>query len=227
MTAKQQDYIKSLIQNIRDNETSLNAAQSAVIVEHSGIIAAVLGGETLQPYSEVSELITVLKPIAAAVKPASEAQVSFIATLCEQKGQDPAQYTNLTAVAASGAITTLKALPNVAKNTTNPRNTPVTAVDPDVEAGSVHYANGTWFRVKKSQVGRLYALRFNGRGFEYDKGAITLLSAGTKVTAEQAAAFGHQYGNCVFCSKDLTDDRSVTVGYGPVCAKNNHLPWGV
>ena len=35
--------------------------------------------------------------------------------------------------------------------------------------------------------------------------------------------YGHKSGNCCFCNKGLTDEKSVTVGYGPVCAHN----WGL
>lgn len=41
-----------------------------------------------------------------------------------------------------------------------------------------------------------------------------------------ARAHGHRTGNCCFCSRDLTDGRSVAVGYGPTCASNYNLPWG-
>jgi hypothetical protein len=30
----------------------------------------------------------------------------------------------------------------------------------------------------------------------------------------------------VFCSKKLTDERSIEVGYGRICAGHNGLPWG-
>ncbi len=41
-----------------------------------------------------------------------------------------------------------------------------------------------------------------------------------------AGEYGRQNGNCCFCARDLTDDRSLTVGYGPVCADHYGLPWG-
>lgn len=37
-------------------------------------------------------------------------------------------------------------------------------------------------------------------------------------------AHGKDTGNCCFCSRPLSDDKSVTVGYGPVCAKTFSLP---
>lgn len=41
-----------------------------------------------------------------------------------------------------------------------------------------------------------------------------------------AKAYGKLVGACCFCSRKLTDERSVTVGYGPECAENYGLPWG-
>ena len=43
---------------------------------------------------------------------------------------------------------------------------------------------------------------------------------------QAATAYGNQIGHCCFCSKELTDERSKAVGYGPVCASHFHLPWG-
>ena len=44
--------------------------------------------------------------------------------------------------------------------------------------------------------------------------------------AEMAALHGKQTGCCCFCARELTDARSVAVGYGPECAANYGLPWG-
>ena len=44
--------------------------------------------------------------------------------------------------------------------------------------------------------------------------------------AKVAKEYGSMSGFCCFCNKPLTDDRSVTEGYGPVCAKSWDLPWG-
>jgi hypothetical protein len=38
--------------------------------------------------------------------------------------------------------------------------------------------------------------------------------------------YGIKTGNCCFCAKELSTTESVTVGYGPVCAKKWGLPWG-
>ena len=41
-----------------------------------------------------------------------------------------------------------------------------------------------------------------------------------------AADFGNLTGICCFCARKLTDDRSVSVGYGKICAGHWGLPWG-
>lgn len=41
-----------------------------------------------------------------------------------------------------------------------------------------------------------------------------------------AAEHGRKTGACCFCARELTDQRSVAVGYGPICADHFGLPWG-
>jgi hypothetical protein len=41
-----------------------------------------------------------------------------------------------------------------------------------------------------------------------------------------ASEYGRLTGNCCFCSRKLSDERSTEVGYGPVCAKKFGLNWG-
>jgi len=43
---------------------------------------------------------------------------------------------------------------------------------------------------------------------------------------ESLKIYGIKTGNCCFCSKELTDHRSVEAGYGPICAERYGLPWG-
>jgi len=40
------------------------------------------------------------------------------------------------------------------------------------------------------------------------------------------AEIGRFSGTCCYCARELTDPRSVSMGYGPVCAENYGLPWG-
>lgn len=41
-----------------------------------------------------------------------------------------------------------------------------------------------------------------------------------------AADHGRLTGHCCFCHRRLEDERSTSVGYGPVCARHFGLPWG-
>lgn len=44
--------------------------------------------------------------------------------------------------------------------------------------------------------------------------------------AEVAAEHGRLTGRCCFCNRELTDERSTAVGYGPQCAGAYGLAWG-
>jgi len=46
-----------------------------------------------------------------------------------------------------------------------------------------------------------------------------LLTADTKISPEQARAFGELYGKCIKCDSPLTDEESISRGYGPICAR--------
>lgn len=52
---------------------------------------------------------------------------------------------------------------------------------------------------------------------------IAVLKALAKDPAKVAEAYGKKYGYCCFCARELTDDRSVAAGYGPVCADHYGL----
>ena len=90
--------------------------------------------------------------------------------------------------------------------------------------------------VRPSKTGNLYAMRLvaapregSALKWEYVKGGMRDIARARRATAEEAAALGHTTHFCCFCARELTDDgegRSVEVGYGPVCARKNGLPWG-
>jgi hypothetical protein len=94
----------------------------------------------------------------------------------------------------------------------------------------VHLLDGAFIKVQRNRDGtHHYAKRWNADAEQWDyegRKPLALLSQDTKLDAEQAAAFGHLYGQCVYCSSVLTDERSIAVGYGPTCADNHGLPWG-
>lgn len=56
--------------------------------------------------------------------------------------------------------------------------------------------------------------------------AIEALASFAADPVKAATLYGQMTGQCCMCGLALTDARSVTVGYGPICAKNWGLPWG-
>lgn len=61
---------------------------------------------------------------------------------------------------------------------------------------------------------------------ECPKAVIGLLQELAEDPLETARRYAQQYGYCIFCGKELTDDRSRKAGYGPDCAEHFGLPWG-
>lgn len=57
-------------------------------------------------------------------------------------------------------------------------------------------------------------------------GIVAALGAFAADPVAQAALYGHETGCCCFCARELTDKRSIAVGYGPICADHFGLPWG-
>lgn len=157
---------------------------------------------------------------------ASPKQVNFIIKLSSERGLPiPTRdhLTNLSVRAASWEIDRLLNLPRPTP-TAAITDAPAATREP-LETGRVYVnESGQFVRVVESRMGRQYGKVFNGRSFQYEAGALT--GSLRTPTAEEAAAHGHAHGNCVFCSRDLTDERSTTVGYGPVCAERYSLPWG-
>jgi hypothetical protein len=81
------------------------------------------------------------------------------------------------------------------------------------------YGNNLWYgRIERD--GTLTPSR------QLTDGIRALLLALAAAPAAVAAAYGRKTGNCCFCSRPLTDERSTAVGYGPICAEHWSLPWG-
>jgi hypothetical protein len=85
-----------------------------------------------------------------------------------------------------------------------------------------YLVNAGAFKVRTSKTtGRLYAMKLDtdtGK-FEYDKGAIFNLRPETRMTKEQAAAYGHKTGRCMICGRELSNEESLKIGIGPICLK--------
>lgn len=96
--------------------------------------------------------------------------------------------------------------------------------------GSVYVIDGVFHRVHISQSsGRPYTQAWNSLTEEWEYQGMRALKNCTpenKITAEQAAQWGHEHDWCVFCSRPLDDQRSREAGYGSRCADKHGLPWG-
>lgn len=97
--------------------------------------------------------------------------------------------------------------------------------DVTIDMNGVYFFRGTYYKVRTTK-GIAYAVKHTDNGWEYMSAAIHMLRNDMAVTAEEAARFGKTHAHCVFCVRPLTDERSLTVGYGPDCAANRDLPWG-
>lgn len=96
----------------------------------------------------------------------------------------------------------------------------------EVREGIYTGPNGEIIQAYRTRNGRIGGKIWDGSRFTYQKGAVHLAGSGHRITAAEAKAFGVATSKCVFCALALTDGRSTEVGYGPVCATNNGLPWG-
>lgn len=169
---------------------------------------------------------------------ATQKQQDFVARLMDERDVTGTAYegwvpdwSNSTPKAASSVIDYLKTLPLKKTRTllsdSNGQGRADTSVD--LEDG-VYWVDDVFVKVVTSPTtGNQYAKRWNAADEEWEyagRQPLARLSAGDKVTAEQAKVFGLLYGQCVFCSRTLTDERSIAVGYGETCASHNGLPWG-
>lgn len=107
-----------------------------------------------------------------------------------------------------------------------PASAPVVAVE-----------NGLYLNTVTERIYKLYNTQNDRQGCKVlevyaSHGSFHYLPGGTKRVAEmvaagearklteaEAQAFGKLHGFCVNCTKDLDDERSLAVGYGPTCAK--------
>lgn len=65
----------------------------------------------------------------------------------------------------------------------------------------------------------------HGRALTGNAALVAALNTLALDPAKAAKEYAALRGCCSFCSKGLTDDGSIEVGYGPRCAKNYNLPW--
>jgi hypothetical protein len=97
---------------------------------------------------------------------------------------------------------------------------PALVIEPKV---SYRLNDGTICVGYETQNGYLAVKRLEIDALVYWKGglAIARRTGGRRLTQEEAADLGRTYGFCCNCGRDLTEDTSLAVGYGPTCAENN------
>ncbi len=92
--------------------------------------------------------------------------------------------------------------------------------------GSTYYGyidrNGYWHGKTQNQH---TAARYTIAEWEFLQADLQrTLTAFAQNPEEFTALQGQHYNSCCFCSLDLTQEDSVAVGYGPICADNWGLP---
>lgn len=168
---------------------------------------------------------------------ATTKQMSFLSSLVAERqqpeGTDDAYIAmgngTLTKRDASALIEKLLASPRTGASSSQPT--------PELEVGIYRdRTTGEYRKVYTTRRGFLVAkvaeLEVIGNGqarvewVYVGKSGLAGLDADDMIDAVEAAAFGKLTGQCVYCAQKLTDERSLSVGYGPTCAENNGLPWG-
>lgn len=93
--------------------------------------------------------------------------------------------------------------------------------------GSINVTNGMPFGDSHSLFyGRVHKDGRFERGRDFTSRVKGILQAINCNPVNMAAEYGRRTGNCCFCATPLSDDRSTSVGYGPICADRYGLPWG-
>jgi hypothetical protein len=153
---------------------------------------------------------------------ATEPQISYIRDLVKKKyaEADRAHYLDfldrgvMNKDRASEIITHLKGLPNAEGYSDAPANE-------DVEVG-LYLVDGVAYKVKRAVYGSgfLYACRWDedSASFVKESGAIRKIRASHRMTLEQAGPYGLAMSACAHCGRPLTDENSIALGLGPICA---------
>ncbi len=91
-------------------------------------------------------------------------------------------------------------------------------------AGSTSkYPGSVQVKVSENWVGRINADGSVTYGITNTAGLLATLTSVALNPAAAASAYGHLCGRCAACNLPLTDEGSVEVGYGPICAA--HYGW--
>lgn len=150
---------------------------------------------------------------------ATEKQVALINKLTAEKDwtsapvagpvQEVLAGVELTKKEASGIIDMMFKLPSIKK-----------AAAFTKVADGFYVLNDTIYKVQTSpETGRSYAKKLSNGSFVYAPGMVGKLVKAEKLTLELAKQYGKLYGMCVVCGRTLTDETSVELGIGPICAE--------
>jgi len=156
--------------------------------------------------------------------PATDKQVDFIRVLVAQKytAEEQTKYMEfldnavISKSRASEIITHLKTLPKLQSITE------MYAANEDVEVG-LYRVDGVAYKVKRAVYGSgfLYACPWDEEAKcfgQKEAGAIRKIRVSHRMTAKEAGPYGLAMGACAHCGRDLTDENSIALGLGPVCA---------
>lgn len=164
---------------------------------------------------------------ARATRLITSAQLGFLKKLLAEREHnhelDLANLADLPMARASELITDLKAAPFKGQSK-------VKGLAKVEVAEGAYQVGDDVYKVKTAVhgSGSLYASRWNAEDEKWvyvGQSVFPLLTAETKMTAEQAKAWGKLYGRCVRCHLPLTDEISQAHGYGKTCAKNEGWPY--
>jgi len=136
----------------------------------------------------------------------------------EYKGVNETQVTRVKVVDDVESAFMVKPAPIKAKDE-------IRLTDLTIDPKAIYFFNNTYFRIRV-QKGIAYAVKFTENGWEYSNKSINVIKSSDILSAEDAARFGQEHGQCIYCSKPLSDERSMIVGYGAQCAATHGLPWG-
>lgn len=176
---------------------------------------------------QASDLLDALIP---AARPASDKQIAFARELeakvpqfCAELTRDMG-VTDLEAMSAKQASFLLDALVPAARRADTERR-----VIQEAEAAAsgltegVYMRNGTPIKVyppREKAHGVLLAKQLTSDGtWAYLGAASRFVTVDMRITAEEAKQYGADFGICCCCGRELTDEKSIMLGVGPVCWK--------
>jgi len=88
----------------------------------------------------------------------------------------------------------------------------------DITPGIYRNDKGT-FKVYKARSGsHLLAKKLIDDEWIYQGAANRFVKAAEKISIEEAKEYGKRTGNCMVCSRELTNPDSIEAGIGPICA---------